>query len=80
MSTERKDIADLLKEVDVVTEGLAQLSTSRRPDAELLEQIAEEFDLQTITEVVGDRKEVTLLIQDGEVAEDRTKAAPTEAA
>lgn len=38
----------------------------------LLEQVAEEHDIQLWVEMVADRKEVTVVIADGEVAEDRT--------
>ena len=43
----------------------------------LLAAIAEENDMQVFVEVVGDRKEVTVLIDDGEVARDDVSTPPT---
>lgn len=39
----------------------------------LLGPIAQEFDLQPIVEVVGDRSECTVIMEDGQVVEDRTE-------
>ena len=52
--------------------GLTTNALQRYRAQALLAGIAAERDTQLLVEVVGDRKEVTVLISDGEVLEDRT--------